>query len=265
MINYKHLHYFFVVAREGSIVKASELLHLTPQTISGQLSVLEENLGEQLFSRTGRSLVLTETGRLVHSYAEEIFSLGGELQEMVRNLPYERQLTFKVGVTDVIPKSIAYRLLTPAFELPESVRILCQTGETNALLADLALHKLDLVIADEPIPVNINVRGYSHELGECGVSFFASSALTNKLNGDFPQCLNGAPLLLPGETNPARNHLIQWLDQIHVYPRVVGEFDDSALMKAFGQGGAGIFIAPTAIAAEVVKQYNVTSSVKRIR
>ncbi len=257
MINYKHLHYFFVVAKEGSISKASELLHLTPQTISGQLSVLEENLGEPLFSRSGRSLVLTETGRLVQSYAEEIFSLGGELQEMVRNLPYERQLTFKVGVTDVIPKSIAYRLLAPAFELPESVRILCQTGDTNALLADLAVHKLDLVIADEPIPANVNVRGYSHELGECGVSFFATSTLVNKLNGDFPHSLNGAPLLLPGETNPARNHLIQWLDQIHIYPRVVGEFDDSALMKAFGQGGAGIFIAPTAIAGEVAKQYNV--------
>jgi LysR family transcriptional activator of nhaA len=258
MINYKHLHYFFVVAKEGSIAKASELLHLTPQTISGQLSILEENLGEPLFSRAGRSLVLTETGRLVQSYAEEIFSLGGELQEMVRNLPYERQLTFKVGVTDIIPKSIAYRLLAPAFEIPESVRILCQTDDTKALLADLAVHKLDLVIADEPIPTNVNVRGYSHELGECGVSFFATSTLANQLTHDFPHCLNGAPLLLPGETNPARNHLIQWLDQIHIYPRVVGEFDDSALMKAFGQGGAGIFIAPTAIAGEVAKQYNVS-------
>ena len=160
-------------------------------------------------------------------------------------------------MVDVIPKSIAYHLLAPAFKLTESIRIICKAGHSNALLADLAVHKLDLVISDGAIPANINVRGYSHDLGECGISFFASFDLAKKLHGDFPQCLNGSPLLLPGETNPARNHLIQWLDQIHIYPRVIGEFDDSALMKAFGQGGAGIFIAPTAIAKEVAKQYNV--------
>ena len=140
MINFKHLHYFFVVAREGSIARASELLHLTPQTISGQLSVLEDNLGEALFNRVGRNLVLTETGRLVSSYADEIFSLGGELEEMVRNLPSERQLIFKVGIADVIPKSIAYRLLAPASELSESIRIICREGDTKALLAGLAVH-----------------------------------------------------------------------------------------------------------------------------
>ena len=267
MINYKHLHYFYVVAREGSIAKASELLHLTPQTISGQLSVLEENLGESLLSRAGRGLILTETGRLVLSYAEEIFSLGGELQEMVRNLPSERHLTFKVGIANIIPKSIAYRLLAPAFELPKPIRIICQEGHTNALLADLAVHKLELVIADEPIPPNINVRGYNHALGECGISFLAASELADKLNDDFPECLNGAPLLLPGETNAVRNHLIKWLDEIHIYPRVVGEFDDSALMKAFGQGGTGIFIAPTAIASEVAKQYavNIIGETDRVK
>jgi LysR family transcriptional activator of nhaA len=257
MINYKHLHYFFVVAKEGSIARASELLHLTPQTISGQLSVLEENMGEDLFRRSGRNLVLTETGRLVLSYADEIFSLGGELEEMVRNLPSERQLIFKVGVADAVPKSIAYRLLVPAFELSESIRIIFREGGINDLLAELALHKLDLVIADEPIPATINIRGYNHALGGCGISFFATRDIADTLTDDFPECLNGAPLLLPGETNAVRNHLIQWLDEIHIYPRIIGEFDDSALMKAFGQGGKGIFIAPTAIASEVVKQYGV--------
>ncbi len=202
--------------------------------------------------------MLTETGRLVLSYADEIFSLGGELQEMVRNLPSERQLTFKVGVVDVIPKSIAYRLLAPAFELPEPIRIICQEGDANSLLAELAVHKLDLIISDEPIAPSINVRGYSHALGECGISFLAAFDLADKLSDDFPECLNGAPLLLPGETNAVRNHLIQWLDESHIYPRVVGEFDDSALMKAFGQGGTGIFITPTAIANEVAKQFGVT-------
>ena len=257
MINYKHFHYFFVVAKEGSIARASELLHLTPQTISGQLTVFEDQLGEALFNRVGRGLVLSEAGRLVLSYADEIFSLGGELQEMVRNFPFERQLVFKVGIADAVPKSIAYRLLTPALQLPEPVRIVCREGEMKLLLADLVLHKLDLIISDERIPSNINVRGFNHSLGESGISFFAVPAIADTLSKDFPECLNGAPLLLPGEMNGVRNHLVQWLDKFHLHPRIIGEFDDSALMKAFGQGGAGIFIAPTAIADEVAKQYGV--------
>lgn len=255
MINYKHLHYFFVVAKEGSIIKASEQLHLTPQTISGQLTVLEEQLGESLFNRVGRRLVLTETGRLVLSYADEIFSLGGELEEMVRNSPLERQLVFKVGIADAVPKSIAYRLLIPALQLPESVRIVCREGDMKTLLADLAVHKLDLIISDERIPSHINVRGFNHSLGESGVSFLAAPSIADTLRGDFPECLNAAPLLLPGEMNGVRNHLIQWLDKFHLHPRIIGEFDDSALMKVFGQGGAGVFIAPTAIAEEVANQY----------
>ena len=184
MINYKHLHYFYVVAKEGSIARASEFLHLTPQTISGQLAVLEEKFGEALFNRVGRRLVITETGRLVLSYADEIFSLGGELEEMVRNFPLERQLIFKVGIADAVPKSIAYRLLKPAMQMPESVRIICKEGDIKTLLADLAVHKLDLIIADERIPSNVNVRGFSHSLGESGISFFATSSITDKLTGE---------------------------------------------------------------------------------
>ena len=259
MINYKHLHYFWVVAKEGSIARASERLHLTPQTISGQLSLLEENLGEALFSRVGRSLELTETGRLALSYADEIFSLGGELEEMVRSLPGGRPLMFKVGVADVVPKSIAYRLLAPALQLQEPVRIICREGAVDALLAELAVHHVDLVIADGTIPPGVNVRGFNHSLGDCGVTFFAPSALARRLRKDFPYSLGGAPMLLPGETTVVRSRLLQWFDKLHIHPQIVGEFDDSALMKAFGRAGAGAFVAPSPIAGEVEKQYDVVA------
>lgn len=259
MINYKHLHYFWVVAKQGSIARASDILHLTPQTISGQLSLLEKHLDEALFSRVGRNLELTETGRLVLSYADEIFSLGGELEEMLRNIPKDRPRIFKVGVADVVPKSIAYRLIAPALELPESVRIVCREGSIDSLLADLALHKVDMVLADGPIPSSINVRGFNHPLGDCGITFFATAKLARKLKGDFPKNLDGTPLLLPGEMTVVRNRVIEWLDGQHIYPKIVGEFDDSALMKAFGRTGIGVFIAPTPIAEEVKKQYGVVS------
>lgn len=257
MINYKHLHYFWVVAKEGGIARASERLHLTPQTISGQLSLLEDNLGEALFNRVGRNLELTETGRLALSYADEIFSLGSELEGVVRNLPAGRPLVFKVGVADVVPKSIAYRLLAPALQLPEPVRIVCRENNIDALLAELALHQIDLVIADSPIPQGVNVRGYNHQLGECGISFFAVPKLAGKLTMNFPHSLKGAPLLLPSEMTVVQGKLFKWFDKLHIHPRIVGEFDDSALMKAFGQAGTGVFIAPTPIAAEVEKQYGV--------
>lgn len=259
MINYKHLHYFWVVAKEGGVGRASERLHLTPQTISGQLSLLEENLGEALFNRVGRNLELTETGRLALSYADEIFSLGGELEEVVRNLPGGRPQVFKVGVADVVPKSIAYRLLAPSLQLEEPVRIVCRENNIDALLGELALHKLDLVIADGPIPQKLNVRGYNHQLGECGISFFALPALAQSLVKDFPHSLNRAPLLLPSEINVVQGRLLKWFDKLHIHPRIVGEFDDSALMKAFGQAGTGVFIAPTPIAAEVEKQHGVVA------
>jgi LysR family transcriptional activator of nhaA len=257
MINYKHLHYFWVVAKQGGIVRASERLHLTPQTISGQISLLEEQLGEALFSKAGRNLELTDTGRLVLSYADEIFSLGSELEEAVRSLPVDRPLVFKVGVADVVPKSIAYRLLAPALELPDPVRIVCKENSLESLLAELALHRIDLVIADGPIPPGLNVRGFNHVLGECGISFMAIPALARTLRRNFPQSLNGAPLLIPSEINMVQPRLLNWLDGLHIYPRIVGEFDDSALMKAFGQAGTGVFIVPTAIADEVAKQFRV--------
>jgi len=255
MINYKHLHYFWVVARQGGITRASERLHLTPQTISGQISLLEDSIGEALFSKAGRNLELTETGRLVLGFADEIFSLGGELEEALRNLPPDRRITFKVGIADVVPKTIAYRLLAPALSLPDPVRIICRENNLASLLAELALHRVDMVIADGPIPHGINVRGYSHILGECGISFLAVPHLAKTLRKNFPHSLNNAPLLIPSETNLVQAKLLDWLDSQRIYPRIVGEFDDSALMKVFGQAGTGIFITPTPIATEVAKQY----------
>jgi LysR family transcriptional activator of nhaA len=257
MINYKHLHYFWVVAKQGGIARAGERLHLTPQTISGQIGLLENSIGEALFSKAGRNLELTETGRLVLGYADEIFSLGGELEEALRNLPPDRPMIFKVGIADVVPKTIAYRLLAPALSMSDPVRIICRENNLASLLAELALHRVDMVIADGPIPSGINVRGFSHALGECGISFLAVPHLANPLRKNFPHSLNGAPLLIPSETNLVQARLLEWLDSLRIYPRIVGEFDDSALMKVFGQAGTGIFIIPTPIASEVAKQYGV--------
>jgi len=259
MINYKHLHYFYAVAREGGMARASERLHVTPQTISGQLSLLEEQLGVKLFSRVGRNLELTEIGRLVLSYADEIFSLGGELEEAVQQLPAGRQHTFRVGVVDVVPKSIAHRILVPALQMDEPVRMICREASMDTLLAELAVHRLDLLLADRPIPATVSMRGFSHKLGECAVSFFATRKLRETLQGDFPQCLDGAPILLPSTDNQLRSGIDQWLDKHRIRPHMIAEFDDSALMKAFGHEGAGVFVAPTAIQDEVERQYQVTA------
>ncbi|MCB1785198.1 MAG: transcriptional activator NhaR [Gammaproteobacteria bacterium] len=257
MINYKHLHYFWVVARQGGIARAAERLHLTPQTISGQIGLLEDSVGKALFSRAGRNLELTEAGRLMLGYADEIFALGGELEAALRNLPLERQMVFKVGIADVVPKTIAYRLLAPALAMPDPVRLVCRENSLANLLAELALHRVDMVIADGPIPPGINVRGFSHVLGECGISFLAVPQLARPLRKGFPASLNGAPLLMPSETNLVQAKLLEWLDRLRISPRIVGEFDDSALMKVFGQAGTGIFIVSTPIAKEVAKQYGV--------
>ena len=257
MINYKHLHYFWVVAKQGGIARASEILHLTPQTISGQINLLEDNLGQALFTRSGRNLELTEAGRLALGYADEIFSLGSQLEENLRNQTTDRPLLFKVGIADVVPKTIAYRLLSPALELPDSIRIQCRESSLETLLAELALHRVDMVLADGPIPPGIEVRGFNHPLGECGISFFGKAELARDLVGGFPRSLGGAPLLIPSDINRMHDRLLQWLEGMRIFPQIIGEFDDSALMKVFGQAGDGIFVAPTAIADEVMEHYGV--------
>ena len=256
-INYKHLHYFWVVAKAGSIARASEQLHLTPQTISGQLSLFESIQGEQLFKKSGRNLELTEAGRLVLSYAEDIFSLGQELEQVLHHLPTERIVQLRVGVSDAVAKAVAYRLLEPALRMPQTLKINCREGKLEYLLAELAMHKLDVVITDTPMPTNVNVRGYTHQLGECGMSFFATKELMQQYPAPFPACLDGAPLLLPGDDSALRSKLMHWLNSHQLHPRIAGEFDDSALMSAFGQAGAGFFAMPSAINDIVTRQYNV--------
>lgn len=258
-LNYKHLRYFWAVAKLGSIARASKQLHLTPQSISGQLSELEENLGADLFRRAGRGLELTDTGQRILSYAEEIFTLGDELLDVVRNQALKRSLPFTVGIADSVPKSIAYLLVEPALRLAEPVRLICREGRLTSLLADLAVHRLDLVIADRPMPSNLNVRGFSHLLGESSLTVFGTVALLKTLNGSFPALLDGAPFLMPGEDVAIRPRLEQWLATQRLSPRVVGEFDDSVLIKAFGQAGAGLFVAPTALSAHICEQHHVVS------
>ncbi len=257
-MNFKHLHYFWEVAKAGGVARASEHLHLTPQTISGQIGLLEDDLGTPLFAKRGRNLELTEAGRLALGYAQDIFALGSELEEALRNYPARgRAVEFRVGVADSVPKTIAYRLIVPATRLPEPVRIVCREWKLDGLLTELGAHRLDLVIADAPIPSSVSVRAYNHRLGESGVSFFASAELFKRCKGKFPACLDGAPMLIPGDGAAVRPRLDRWRDANKLRPQVVGEFDDSALMKAFGQRGAGVFIGPTVLESEIETQYEV--------
>jgi LysR family transcriptional regulator, transcriptional activator of nhaA len=257
-MNFKHLYYFWWVAKAGGVARASEQLHVTPHTISGQIGILEDALGTPLFTKRGRNIELTDAGRLAYGYCKDIFALGSELEESLQNYPAGgRPVEFRIGVADSIPKTIAYRLIEPTLHLPEPVRIVCREWKLDSLLAELAAHRLDLVISGAPIPPSVSVRAYNHRLGESGVSFFAAGQLFKGLKGKFPVCLNGVPMLVPGVDSPLRSRLDQWCELHKVRPRVVGEFDDSALMKAFGQHGAGVFIGPTVIESEIEAQYGV--------
>lgn len=256
-LNYKHLHYFWMVAKSGGVSRAGERLHLTPQTVSGQISYFEDVLGYKLFDRVGHRLELTESGRVVFEYADKIFSIGEELQEIIGQPTAGRAPSFRVGVSDAVPKSIAYRLLEPAVRLKSPPFIQCQEGKLSTLLAELAILNQDIVIADSPIPQNLGIRGFSHLLGESPIAFFASRKLAGKLKGKFPFCMDGAPMLLPGKDAAVRVHMVRWFEKQSVRPQSVGEFDDGALLKAFGKDGVGIFAAPRVIAAEVCQQYGV--------
>ncbi|MFN8626062.1 MAG: transcriptional activator NhaR [Candidatus Binatia bacterium] len=255
-LNYQHLLYFWAVAHRGSVTRAAAELGLGQPTISAQLRSLEENLGEKLFRRVGRNLVLTEGGRDVLRYADEIFSLGQELLDTVRGRR-KGSIRFAVGVADVVPKRIAYRLLQPVLALPDPVRVICREDKAERLLMELAAHAFDLVLTDLPPAPTVKVKVFSHLLGECGVSFCASAALARTHHRGFPRSLDGAPLLLPTAPTALRRSLNQWLEAQAIRPRIVGEFEDSALLKAFGQAGAGIFPVPTAIEVDVRKQYGV--------
>jgi LysR family transcriptional activator of nhaA len=255
-LNYTHLLYFWTVAREGTITRASEVLHLTPQTISGQLKLLDEAVGEPLFNRVGRGLVLTETGQVVKQYADEIFMLGAELTQRVKSKQALVPTTLNVGICNSIPKLVALRILQPAMESDEPLRVVCREGDLEHLLGELALHRLDLLISDRPIPAGTSVKAYNHPLGDSGISLFAHKSIAKQYHSKFPDSLDGAPMLLPALASPLRSNLEDWFDKIQVRPRVLAEFDDSALLKAFGNAALGIFPAPAVITDEVVSMYH---------
>jgi LysR family transcriptional activator of nhaA len=257
MLNFKHLHYFLAVAKYGGVNRAAERLHLTPQTLSGQIGQFEQRLGTPLFHREGRRMELSAIGKRALSYAEEIFDVSAELEALLRGGPEEPAIPFRVGIADVVPKSIAHQLLAPVLTLAEPIRLICREGRLERLLADLAIHRLDMVLADRPMPPGLDVKGYSHPLGECGVAFFATPGLAARLGKGFPASLDGAPMLVPGEDSALRSPLLRWLERRGLRPRVVAEFDDSALMKAFGQSGAGVFPAPAAMTPEIETHYGV--------
>lgn len=249
--------YFWVVAREGSIVRASEQLRLAQPTLSGQIRALEEALGQKLFTRSGRGIVLTDFGRLVYRHADEIFKLGNELLQVTKGRPVGRPIKFQVGVVDVVPKLVVYRLLEPALRLPEAVHIICREDRQERLLADLALHELDLVLSDTPLTPGGKIKAYHHLLGECGVTLVGVPSLIEAHREPFPQSLNQAPFLLPMEGTVLRRALDNWFAARQLQPRIVGEFEDSATLKTFGQAGAGLFAIPSIIEKEVLRQYQI--------
>ena len=257
-LNYSHLQYFWTVAREGSIAKAAEVLSLTPQTISGQLKMLDDAVGQPLFNRVGRRLVLSEMGRVVYEYAEEIFTVGAELASVVRGHQRSGPTSLAVGIVSSMPKLIAERIVAPAIMAEQSVRVRCHEASLEQLLSELAVHRLDIVLSDQPVPDGLNIKAYNHRLGESGMSFFAQRSRTRRYRGRFPASLMDAPMLLPSPNSALRRRLDDWFETYEIFPRIVGEFDDSALLKAFGEAGAGIFAGPTVIAEEICRMYRMS-------
>jgi LysR family transcriptional activator of nhaA len=256
-LNYHHLLYFWTVAREGSVVRAAAKLSLTQPTISGQIRLLEDTLGERLFDRKGRRLELTEVGRIAYRYAEEIFGLGRELLDVLDDRPTGRPLRLVAGVSDAMPKMMAAQLLAPALQLPGGVQLVVHDDKTERLLAMLSLHELDVVLADAPIGAGVSVKAFNHLLVESSVSLFAPARLAARLRRGFPRSLAGAPMLLPARTTALRRSLDEWFDRNGVRPHVAGEIEDSGLLKALAAGMGAAFAAPSLVAAEVSRQYGV--------
>jgi LysR family transcriptional activator of nhaA len=256
-MNYHHLLYFWTVAKEGSIARACERLRLAQPTISGQLRQFEEALGEKLFRKAGRGLAMTDVGQVVYRYADEIFGLGRELQDVLKGRPRGRPLRLFAGVSDSIPKLIAYRVLQPVLAMPEQVQLICDEDSSERLLSELAEHRLDVVLSDTPVTSATPVKAFNHLLGTCSVTLFAAPEVAPRYRQRFPACLDGAPFLLPSQGSNLRRSLDQWMDTENIRPTVIGEFKDSALLKTFGEAGAGIFCAPSAIEKEIRSHYKV--------
>lgn len=256
-INYHHLLYFWVVAREGGLVPAGKVLNLSHPTLSTQIRSLEAALDEKLFRKEGRKLTLTESGRIAFRYAEEIFGLGREMVDTLKGRSSGQPLRLNIGIVDSVPKLVVLRMLQPVLGLAEPVKLMCFEGSHTKLLADLAIHSLHMVVSDSPVSPGGPIRAYSHLLGESEVSFFASAPLAKRFGRDFPSSLDGAPFLLPLEHLSLRRSLDRWFNRLGLSPHIVAEFEDSALLKVFGADGAGVFTAPSAIESEVSRQYGV--------
>jgi LysR family transcriptional regulator, transcriptional activator of nhaA len=254
-LNFRHLHYFWVVAKEGSVTRAAERLDVAVQTISAQLGLLEQSLGKSLFAPQGRRLVLTEAGRVALSYADQIFLLGEQMQDALADSDVDRTMRLTVGISDSLPKLISSHLLEAALRLPEKVKLVCYEDKFESLLGDLSVHKLNVVLTDRPVPSGTTLRVFSHLLGESEVTLFGLPALARKYRADFPRSLNGAPLLLPTRNNALRGRLEHWFETHDVRPSVVGEFDDNALLNTFGRNGLGLFPAPSALTDDVLEQF----------
>jgi LysR family transcriptional activator of nhaA len=261
-LNYHHLQYFWAVSQEGSVAKASEKLHVTPATISIQLRDLEKQLGVKLFRKAGRGLALTEMGTAVQSYANDIFATGQELLDMVHGRPGEGPILFRVGIKDVMPKLIAYQLLEPTLQTAQEIRVACHEGDVSRLIADLAIHKLDVVLSDTPIDPSMKVKAYSHLLGESDVVLVGTKELAKKVRKDFPDSLNSTPILLPMKDTVLRRSLDIWFDENQIRPQIRGEFEDSAMMKIMGKAGVGVFPITAIISEEVQTMYRVESIAK---
>lgn len=254
-LNYQHLLYFWAVVRSGSVARASEELALSAPTISAQLRTLEERLGEKLLAKSGRTLVPTEVGRLVYGYAEQIFGLGRELLEALENRPTARPLHLVVGIDDVVPKEIAYRILKPTLTMQRAVRLLCREGTLERLTADLAVHDIDVVLSDAPVTPSLNVRAYSHSLGTCEVPWMATSTLAKTLSRGFPKSLDGVPVLLPTDDTAIRRALDQWLAGHDLHPVMIGEFEDYAMLREFARAGHGFAPVPAILEAEFRREH----------
>ena len=257
-LNYHHLLYFWTVAREGGVSRAAEVLHLAQPTLSSQIKKLEKSVGHKLFEKSGRTLHLTETGQLVYRYADEIFGLGRELVDVLHNRTTEDKSRLLVGVQGALPKLVAYQLLRPALDTEEpQYQIVCFEGKIPELLGELAMHRLDVVFADRPLTPDTHVRAFNHLLGKCGVTVYGTTELARTFKRGFPKSLHGAPMLLPTQNTSLRRLLEQWFDEKGIHPVTAHEFEDSAVLKVFGQAGHGLFATPSAIESEVCRQYSV--------
>ncbi len=256
-LNYHHLLYFWVIAREGSIKQAREVLSLSQPALSAQLRALEDAIGEKLFSRVGRKLVLTDVGKVVYRYADEIFSLGRELTNTLKGYGTQRPIRLVVGIAEVVPKMVAYKLLKVAYKQFEHMKIVCWEGRLERLLGELALHTLDIVITDTPVPPSVSVEAHSHLLGESGVTLFGPEHLASHYRPKFPQSLDGAPFLLPTPNSMLRRGLDEWFRKYGIEPFVVGEFEDGATMQAFAQEGHGLFPGSSVVESEIARQNQV--------